>query len=36
MSNKVFTNDVIPEKELLISEGKPIENVARTITAEVM
>ncbi len=35
MANKVFTNDVVPNKELIISEGKPIENVARTITAEV-
>lgn len=32
---KVFTNDVQTEKELFIIEGKPIANVARTITADV-
>lgn len=33
MKNKVFTEDIKTEKELIISEGRPIENVARTITA---
>lgn len=35
MKNKVFTEDVKTEKELIISDGRPIENVARTITANV-
>ena len=33
MKNKVFTPDILTKKELTISEGKPICNVARTITA---
>lgn len=31
----VFTNDIITKKELIISEGHPISDVARTITANV-
>ncbi len=38
MSNSVksiFSADMATDKELIISEGRPIEDVARTITAEV-
>ena len=35
MPNKIFTNDVVVEKELVITQGKPIEKVAKTITADV-
>ena len=35
MANRVFTNDMATDKELIISEGKPIAEVARTITSEV-
>lgn len=35
MPNNIFTDDVITEKELKISEGKPITDVKRTITADV-
>ncbi len=33
--NKVFTDDVKTEKELIITEGAPISNVVRTITVNV-
>ncbi len=32
---EVFTNDIQTEKELFITEGKPIANVAKTITVDV-
>ena len=35
MDKKFFSEDVKPINELKISEGKPIENVARTITSDV-
>ena len=35
MNKKFFSEDVKPINELKISEGKPIENVARTITSDV-
>lgn len=35
MPNKIFTNDVVAKKELVITEGKPIDKVAKTITADV-
>ena len=34
MKNNVFSNDYISEKELMITEGKPIAHVARTITSD--
>ncbi|MBR5518579.1 MAG: hypothetical protein IKV86_06075 [Clostridia bacterium] len=35
MDKKIFSEDVKPINELKISEGKPIETVARTITSDV-
>lgn len=35
MKNKVFTQDTVSEKELLITENKPIANVAATIGTDV-
>lgn len=35
MKNKVFTNDTVTKKELLITENQPISKVAETITADV-
>jgi len=35
MKNSIFTPDVHTDKELIITPGAPIEDVARTITAEV-
>ncbi len=35
MSNKVFSEDMATDKELIISEGAPIAEVARTITSDV-
>ena len=34
MKNNVFSNDYISEKELMITEGKPIAHVAGTITSD--
>lgn len=33
--NKIFTDDIHTEKELIITEGAPIKDVARTLTADV-
>ncbi|MBE6807967.1 MAG: hypothetical protein E7524_00690 [Ruminococcaceae bacterium] len=35
MANKVFSEDMATDKELIISEGAPIAEVARTITSDV-
>ena len=35
MANKVFTEDMATDNELIITEGAPIGDVARTITSEV-
>ena len=35
MENKVFTDDIVTEKELIITKGEPIANVAKTLTANV-
>ena len=35
MENKVFTDDIVTEKELFITKGEPIANVAKTLTANV-
>ncbi|MBQ4119486.1 MAG: hypothetical protein IJD45_03760 [Clostridia bacterium] len=35
MTKKVFTDDILTSKELKITEGAPIADVARTITTEV-
>ena len=35
MTNKVFCEDMITDKELIIAEGKPIADIAKTITANV-
>ena len=35
MKNNVFTDDLTSQKELIIAEGKPITDVARTITSNV-
>lgn len=35
MKNNVFTDDLTSQKELIITEGKPIADVARTITSDV-
>ncbi len=35
MKNNVFSPDCVPTKELIISKGEPITDVARTITSDV-
>ena len=35
MANNVFTDDMATDKELIITKGEPISDVARTITADV-
>ena len=35
MENKVFTDDIVTEKELIITKGETIANVAKTLTANV-
>ena len=35
MGNIIFTNDISTDKELIVSDGAPILNVAKTITANV-
>ncbi|MBR7133571.1 MAG: hypothetical protein IKD04_08585 [Clostridia bacterium] len=35
MGNNIFSKDIITEKQLIISEGAPIKDVAKTITSDV-